>query len=63
MARTLPHSKVNAQKIDADDAYNKIQDRKEGMEFDALESQAGEPTSKAIPQRLTQDPASRPRKP
>ena len=63
MARTLPHSKINAQKIDADDAYNKIQDRKDGMELDALESQAGEPTSEAIPQRLTQDPANRPRKP
>ena len=62
MARTLPHSKINAQKIDADDAFNRIADRAEGLDANALESVPGAQQSKANPERLTKDPADQPRK-
>jgi len=62
MARTLPNSKINAQKLDADDAYNRAVDRGEGLTVNALESVVGEQQSQANPERLTKDPAAQPRK-
>ncbi len=62
MPRLLPHSKINAQKIDADDAYNKVVDRGAGLIDNALESEPGDQQSVVNPERLTKDPAAKARK-
>ena len=57
MARTLPQSKLNREKIDADKAYNRIQNRKVGQDHLELESQPGPQQADASPDWPANDPA------